>query len=102
MKVVYDEALKDYMAKKGYTHIELGMVQANTCCSGLAEVYTGFLTDKGAEQLKGKIYGRIPADVGDVIVTERGLEFDDEIRFGLRNFLGLKDITVEGVRAFSF
>lgn len=101
MRVTYDQKLKDYMAKKGYSHIELGMVQANTCCSGFADVYTGFLTPKGAESLKGKIVRRIPGEVGEVLVTDRGLEFDDEIHFGLKSFLGAKDITVEGVRAWS-
>ena len=101
VKVTYDQQLKDYMSKKGYAHIELGMVQANTCCSGFADVYTGFLTEKGAEKLKGKIVRRIPGEVGDILVTERGLEFDGEIHLGLKSFLGAKDITVEGVRAWS-
>ena len=102
MKVTYDQKLIDYMAKKGYTNIELGLVQANTCCSGFADIYTGFLTDKGAASLKGKIVRRIPGDVGEILVTERGLEFDEEIHLGLRSFLGAKDITVKGVRAWSF
>lgn len=101
MNVKCDQALKDYMAKKGYTHIELGLAEANTCCSGFADVYTGFLTDKAASRLKGKVFKRIPMESGDILVTDRALEFDDEIRLGLRSFLGLKDITVEGVRAFS-
>jgi hypothetical protein len=101
VKVTYDQQLKDYMNKKGYAHIELGMVQANTCCSGFADVYTGFLTAKGAEKLKGKIVRRIPGEVGDILVTERGLEFADEIHLGLKSFLGAKDITVEGVRDWS-
>ena len=101
MKVSYDQNLMDYMAKKGYAHIELGMASANTCCSGLAEVYTGFLTEQGAESLQGKIVRRIPGDRGEILVTARGLEFDEEIHLGLRSFFGAKDITVKGVRAWS-
>jgi hypothetical protein len=101
MNVVYEQPLKDYMQKKGYAHIELGLAEAGTCCSGFADIYTGFLTEKGAERLKGKIFGRIPGEVGDIIVTARGLEFDDEIVLGLKSFLGAKDITVKGVRAWS-
>lgn len=100
MNVVYEQPLKDYMARKGYTHIELGMASAGSCCSGFADVYTGFLTDKGLESLSGKIYGRIPGEIGDIVITARGLEFDDEIRLGLKSFFGAKDITVQGVRAW--
>ena len=28
----------------------------------------------------------------------RGLDYDKEIHFGLRSFLGLKDISVSGIR----
>lgn len=101
MEVMLDRELKDYMAKKGYTNIELGMAEASTCCSGMAEIYTGFLNEKAAERLRGKVCARIPSEAGDILVTARGLEFDDEVRLGLRSFLGLKDITVQGVRAFS-
>ncbi len=101
MEVSCDKALIDYMAKKGYTAIELGVAQANTCCSGFADIYTGFLTEKGEERLKGKVYGRIHSPAGDLVVTDKSLEFDDEIHLGLRSFLGLKDITISGIRAFS-
>lgn len=101
MHVTYDQNLKDYMARKGYSHIELGLVEASTCCSGFADIYTGFLTEKGLESLKGKIIRRIPGEVGDIIVTARGLEYDDELRLGLKSFLGVKDITISGVRAWS-
>jgi len=101
MKVSYDQNLMDYMAKKGYAHIELGLASANTCCSGLTEVYTGFLSEQGAKSLQGKIVRRIPGEMGDILVTARGLEFDGEIHLGLRSFLGAKDITVKGVRAWS-
>lgn len=101
MDVVYDKNLVDYMARKGYTHIELGLVEASTCCSGFADIYTGFLTDKGLERLKGKIVRRIPGEVGDIVVTARGLEYGDELHLGLKSFLGAKDITISGVRAWS-
>lgn len=101
MNVTYDQNLKDYMTRKGYTHIELGLAESKTCCSGFSEISTGFLTDKGLESLEGKIVRRIPSEMGDVIVTARGLEYDDSLHFGLKSFLGVKDITVSGVRAWS-
>lgn len=101
VNIVYSDKLVDYMKKKGYTHVELGVVEAGQCCSGLSEIFTGFLTEKGARRVEKKVVRRIPATYGDVLVTSRGLEYDDSPRFGLKSFLGVKDISVQGVRAWS-
>lgn len=101
MEVVCTEEFKRYMARKGYTHVELGLAEANTCCSGFSEVFATFLTDGAARRVSEKAVRTIPCEVGDVLVTARGLEYDDVVTLGLKSFLGVKDITVEGVRAWS-
>lgn len=101
MRIAYSDRLVAYMRRKGYTHIELGMVEAGQCCAGLSELFTGFLTDRGASRVEGKVVRRIPATYGDVLVTSRGLEYDEAPEFDLRSFLGVKDIAVKGVRAWS-
>jgi hypothetical protein len=101
MHVTYSQELKDYMARKGYTNIEVGLAEAGTCCSGYSEIVAGFVTDKGAERIRKKVVRRLPGEVGEVLITSPVLEIDDDVELGLRNFLGLKDITVKGIRAWS-
>ena len=101
MEVVCTEELKRYMVRKGYTYVELGLAEANTCCSGFSEVFATFLTDCAARRVSEKAMRTIPCDIGGVLVTVRGREYDDVVTLGLKCFLGVKDITVEGVRAWS-
>lgn len=101
MEVVCTEELKRYMERKGYRYVELGLAEANTCCSGFSEVFATVLTDSAARRLRGKAVRAILCEVGEVLVTARGLEYDDVVTLGLKSFLGVKDITVQGVRAWS-
>ena len=91
MEVVCTEELKRYMERKGYRYVELGLAEANTCCSGFSEVFATVLTDSAARRLRGKAVRTILC----------GLEYDDVVTLGLKSFLGVKDITVQGVRAWS-
>lgn len=101
MHIVYSDELKDYMTCKGLSHIEIGLVEANTCCSGFADIVTDFVADKDLPRIEKKIVRVLDGEVGDILVTARGLEYDEEIELGLKSFLGIKDITVKGVRAWS-
>ncbi len=101
MHVTYTPQLTSYMEKKGLRHIKVELADARTCCSGFSDISLDFVSEKGARTLAPRVVRRIEAPVGDVLVCARGLEYDDEIVFDLGSFIGLKDIRVEGMRAWS-
>lgn len=102
MNITYSQKLKDYMARKGYEHIVIEMVDSKTCCAGFADIVGRFADEKGVAKLSGKILRRFDGEVGDVIVTAHGLEYDEDVELGLRSFLGAKDITFKGIRPYAF
>jgi hypothetical protein len=99
--VRYTDRLKEYMAKKGHSHIMIELVDTKTCCSGFSEITAHFISDKTLTRIEKDICNRFDGEVGDVVVTARGLEYDDEITFDLKSFVGLKDIEIKGIRAWS-
>lgn len=101
MHVTYTPQLVDYMSKKGLCHIKVELADARTCCSGFSDISLDFVSEKGAQALAPKVVRRIQAPRGDVLVCARGLEYDDEVVFDLSSFMGLKDIRVKGIRAWS-
>ena len=101
MKITYTQKLIDYMQRKGYKHIVVEMAEASNCCSGFATLSAHFASDREVASLSGKIVNRFEASLGDCIVLSRGVEYDDYVELGLRSFLGIKDITFKGMRAFS-
>ena len=99
-RVVYDERLKAYMRKKGYRHIIIEHLSPCGCCADLAELVTSFADERRAAAFKGKGCVVLAGELGDVLVG-RGMDYDDEVHLGLRSFFGAKDITVEGIRAWT-
>lgn len=100
MNIAYDQRLKDYMHRKGYAAIVVDAVSATGCCADMTELYTRFATEDEAARLKERGCRVLDGEVGELLLVARGLELDDEIRLGLRSFLGAKDVTVRGIRAW--
>lgn len=92
--------LQDYLAKKGYAAIVVELVDSATSTSGFADVVCRPVNAKGAALAEPGVVRRLATNGCDVLVCARALEYDDDIRFDLRSFLGIKDITVEGIRAW--
>ena len=107
MNITYSDKLLAYLQKKGVSNLRVSLMET-TVESGYAEVLVepvtqdhidDFTTAKyryvhtidGGEQLGGNIY-----------VTSRGLEFDEDVHFDLKSFLGLKHVVVRGIHAFKF
>ncbi len=99
-KVTYAPKLADYMRKKGWRHIAVESASACGCCVDLAEVATRFVDDAAAEKLRSKGYVELEGEFGSVLVA-RGMDYDAEVKLGLRSFFGAKDITVRGIRTWS-
>ena len=100
MNVTYEPRLKDYMAKKGYTHIVIDLISPIGCVADSAELLTRFAKPKEAAQIKERGCRVVPGEVGEILVVERGIHFDEDVTLGLRSFLGAKDITLKGIVAW--
>lgn len=100
MEVVYSEALIAYMKKKGYSFISVESISPKGCCADSTELLVAFVSDKAAEQYKAKGCRIIKAPQGELLILSRGLEYGEKVSLGLRSFLGLKDITVDGIAAW--
>ncbi|MBQ9601749.1 MAG: hypothetical protein IJR46_07050 [Neisseriaceae bacterium] len=100
MQITYSEKLKQYMQQKNLTHIEISVVEPSGCCMGFSEIVVNFVNEKDMPKLKGKILRTLTGEIGDILITSRGVELDDTIHFDLKNFLGVKDINVTGAHAW--
>ena len=101
MSIVFTQKLQDYMAKKGFTHVVVELVDSGTSTSGFADIVCRPVNQKGADKMADKVIRSLDAEGGQVLITQRALEYDDQITFDLKSFLGIKDITVTGIRAWS-
>lgn len=98
MNIIYEQPLIDYMKRKSYSAIVIEQIDPIGCCADTSELLLRFVTEKGANKLRDQAIRQLGAPFGELFVMIRGLDYDDDITFGLRNFLGLKDITVNGIR----
>ena len=100
-KLVYTPKLAAYMRKKGWRHIAIENASACGCCVDLSEVATRFLDEEAASKMRAKGCVELHGKLGSVLVA-RGMDYDDEVELGLRSFFGAKDITVRGIRSWSW
>lgn len=100
MNISYDQRLKEYMERKGRRHIVVEAISPIGCCADVTELTMRLVADDEAANLREKACRTLAGEMGDVLVLSRGLEYDEDIAFGLRNFLGVKDVTVRGLRAW--
>ncbi len=98
MNIIYEQPLIDYMKRKSYSAIVIEQIDPIGCCADTSELLLRSVTEKGANKLRDQAIRQLDAPFGELFVMIRGLDYDDDITFGLRNFLGLKDITVNGIR----
>jgi hypothetical protein len=104
MRITLSQQLIDYMVRKGYAAVVVDAVNPIGCCADISEVVTSFAKAGHAAQLKEKgcavhtPEGSAGEQGLEVLVCSRGLHYDDEAHLGLRSFLGVKDVTVEGIR----
>ena len=98
--ISFDQKLQDYMRKKGFAGIAVSTVSAIGCCADTTERATRFVRDDEAARLKARGCGVHAADVGEVFIETKGLHYDDEVTFSLRNFFGAKDVRGKGISAW--
>lgn len=101
-RVTYTPRLLEYMAQKGRPHVVVDTCCAKTCGGPIAELNISVVDDARLEELLPEARGVFRTEVGSVLIMARGLEVAEDITFGIRSFLGAKDVTAEGIRAFRF
>lgn len=100
MNVVFDERLKDYMARKGYPYVVVDAITPVGCCADVTELVVRFADAAEGERIKSGPCRVIGDDTCAALVVARGLHYDDDIAFGLSSFLGVKHVKVRGISAF--
>lgn len=102
MNVTYTPELRAYMQRKGKPHVVVDTCSAKTCGGPIAELNLSLATDEQAEDLRPGARAVHAAELGDVLIMARDLEVSEDVTFGLRTFLGIRDVTAEGIAAFRF
>lgn len=101
MKVTFDAVLAAFMQKKKYVAIVVEAINPKGCCADITELCLGFANATHAQKLKEKACRMLPVEgygEFEVLVLSRGLEYEEEVAFALKSFLGIKDVTVQGIR----
>ena len=97
MNIVYDQRLKEHMARRGMSNIVVDAINPIGCCADTSELLVRLAGDEEVARLATDPTVRVlQGDLGQVVVLKRSIELDDELQFGLRNFLGIRDISVKG------
>ena len=97
MNVTYSEDLIAYMKKKSYSALIVEQIDPVGCCADTSELLLRFVNRKGADKLRDHAIRCLVAPYGELLIMVRGLDYDENIHFRLKTFLGLKDIVVEGI-----
>ena len=99
-KVIYDDALLEYMQRKRKSNIVVEVAGANHSDIDVTELYMRLVNDDMADYLEEKRgYHPISTSVGRVLFPNYVLELDDSIGFGREKVLGLfHRFTMRGIR----
>ncbi len=102
MTIVCDQRLKDYMAKKGYSCIAMEAINPMGCCAGMTELNARFLTPCDADRLRPTARKAYQTEDLELLILSREISVDEDVHLGLKSFLGAKDVSMDGIRAFEF
>ena len=99
MQFVYEPALKKYMLEKNKKNIIVEPVEINNSDFDVTELHVYFINDKQAESFKiKKKYKGYQTDLGEVLLPNYRLEYEETVVFGLKKFLFIPYITYKGIR----
>lgn len=97
MNFIVEQPLLDYMRKKKYTAIVIEPIAPIGCCADMEEILTRFVREKDVATLIDKGYRTLATDPIIILTQGTTLSFDDEVVLGLKRFLGVADIAIQGV-----
>lgn len=99
MNFVYEPALREYMQKKGKRIIIVEVATSNCSDFEVTELNVHFVNEKQADYFKDKKKFRsVENGVGEVLLPPYRLEYDETVTFGLKSFLGIKQVSYQGIR----
>jgi hypothetical protein len=97
--IEYDEALREYMAKKGMSTIAVEVVSAQHSDIEVTELYVHLISDKQAAYFKEKKRFRpVAGELGEVLLPPYMLEYDETLSFSLKKFWIFHSIKYTGIR----
>ena len=99
MQFVYEPALEKYMLEKKKTNIIVEPVEVNNSDCDVTELHVYLANDKQAEFFKTKKkYKGHQTDLGEVLLPNYRLEYEETVVFGLKKFLFIRYVTYKGIR----
>lgn len=98
ISIVYTDALKAHMESRNLKHIEIMTTESRTCQREVKDIVIRLLTDRGAARASAGASHILEGEMGNVLISSPDLEYDTEIEFDIRSFLGVEDPIVSGVR----
>ncbi len=94
----YDPALREYMQKKGMTTIAVEVISSNSDFE-ITELHIHLISDKQRDYFKEKKGFRAArTEVGEVLLPNYRLEYDDVVTFELKKHWIFHSIRAEGIR----
>ena len=96
--IEYDQALRDYMAKKGLSTIVVEVVSSQSSDFDFSELHVRLVPDSQAQRFKKERYRAVAGELGEVLLPPYVLEYDETLRFSLGRFWVFHWIKYEGVR----
>lgn len=99
MTITYDDALKEYMAKKGLTTIAVEVMSSQNSDFEFTELYVHLVRDRQAAYFKEKKKFRaVQGEAGEVLLPNYVLEYDETMHFYLKKFWFFRSVGYKGIR----
>ena len=97
--IEYDEALREYMAKKGMSTIAVEVVSSQNSDIEITELYVHLISDKQAAYFKEKKrFWSVTGELGEVLLPPYHLEYDETVSFYLKKFWIFHSVRQTGIR----
>ena len=98
-RIEYDDALRDYMKKKGRSTIAGEVVSAQHSDIEVTELYVHLISDKQAAYFKEKKKFRpVAGELGEVLLPNYVRELDETLRFSLTSYWFIHVIKQTGIK----
>lgn len=99
MQFVYESALKQYMLEKKKRNIVVEPIEVKNSDFDVTELHVYLVNDKQAKFFKTKKkYKGYQTDLGEVLLPNYRLKYEEIVVFGLKKFLFIRYVTYKGIR----
>lgn len=95
--IVLSADLKTYLARKQVKALVAELAECKTCGGAVAEVYVRGCRPAEVARLQESGCRTLEAQDAVLFLNGRGIKADAVVELGLRNFLGIKDVTAKGL-----